>query len=47
MKDQEKIQHLRQKIEAFDEEILRLLNERARVVQEVGKAKDRDEDGFL
>jgi chorismate mutase/prephenate dehydratase len=40
MKDQEKIQHLRQKIEAFDEEILRLLNERARVVQEVGKAKE-------
>jgi chorismate mutase/prephenate dehydratase len=39
MKAQEKIQHLRREIETFDEEILRLLSERAKVVQEVGKAK--------
>ena len=37
----EKIKTLRQKIEAFDEEILRLLNERAKVVQELGKAKEK------
>ena len=34
-----KIQSLRQKIEAVDDEILRLLNHRAGVVQEVGRVK--------
>ena len=37
----EKIKTLRQKIEAFDEEILRLLNERAKVAQELGRPKKR------
>jgi chorismate mutase/prephenate dehydratase len=40
MMPHEKIKTLRQKIETFDEEILRLLNERARIVQEVGKTKE-------
>ncbi len=41
MKDEgkAKIQSLRQKIEAVDDEILRLLNHRAEIVQEVGKVK--------
>jgi len=39
MKEREKIQSLRQKIEAVDDEILRLLNHRAQIVQEVGKVK--------
>jgi len=39
MNEKEKIQSLRQKIEAVDDEILRLLNHRAQIVQEVGKVK--------
>ena len=38
-KEKEKIQSLRKKIEAVDDEILQLLNHRAQIVQEVGKAK--------
>lgn len=38
-KQKEKIQSLRQKIEAVDDEILRLLNQRAQIVEEVGKVK--------
>jgi chorismate mutase / prephenate dehydratase len=38
-KQKEKIQSLRQKIEAVDDEILRLLNHRAQIVEEVGKVK--------
>ena len=39
MKEKEKIQSLRQKIEALDDEILKLLNRRAIVVQRIGKVK--------
>ncbi len=39
MTAEEKIRDVRQKIERLDEEILRLLNERARMVQEVGRVK--------
>ncbi|NWF91658.1 MAG: prephenate dehydratase [Syntrophaceae bacterium] len=39
MKEEERIQSLRQKIEAVDDEILQLLNRRAQIVQEVGKVK--------
>lgn len=39
MKEKETIQSLRQKIERVDDEILRLLNHRAQIVQEVGKVK--------
>jgi len=38
-KGEEKIQSLRQRIEAVDDEILKLLNHRAQIVQEVGKVK--------
>ena len=39
METEEKIKPLRQKIEAVDRQILRLLNERAEIVMEVGKVK--------
>ena len=39
MDEKDKITSLRQKIEAVDDEILRLLNHRAQIVQEVGKVK--------
>jgi chorismate mutase/prephenate dehydratase len=39
MKEKEKIKSLRQKIEAVDDEILKLLNRRALIVQEIGKVK--------
>jgi len=39
MKEKEKIQSLRQQIETVDDEILKLLNHRAQIVQEVGKVK--------
>jgi len=39
MKEEEKIQSLRKKIESVDDEILKLLNHRAQIVQEVGKVK--------
>jgi chorismate mutase/prephenate dehydratase len=39
MKEKEKIRSLRQKIEEVDDEILKLLNHRALIVQEVGKVK--------
>ncbi len=39
MTAEEKIRDVRQKIERVDEEILHLLNERARIVQEVGRVK--------
>jgi chorismate mutase/prephenate dehydratase len=38
-KEKEKIQSLRKRIEAMDDEILQLLNRRAQIVQEVGKVK--------
>ena len=38
-KQKEKIQSLRKEIEAVDDEILKLLNHRAKIVQEVGKVK--------
>jgi chorismate mutase / prephenate dehydratase len=39
MKEKDKIQSLRQKIETVDDEILKLLNRRAQIVQEIGKVK--------
>jgi chorismate mutase len=39
METEEKIKPLRQKIGAVDRQILRLLNERAEIVMEVGKVK--------
>jgi chorismate mutase/prephenate dehydratase len=39
MDEKEKISSLREKIESVDDEILRLLNHRAQIVQEVGKVK--------
>ena len=39
MGEKEKISSLREKIEEVDDEILRLLNHRAQIVQEVGKVK--------
>ena len=39
MTAEEKIRDVRQKIERLDEKILQLLNERARIVQEVGRVK--------
>jgi chorismate mutase/prephenate dehydratase len=39
MKEKEKIQSLRKKIEAVDDQILKLLNRRALIVQEIGKVK--------
>jgi chorismate mutase/prephenate dehydratase len=39
MKEEEKIQSLRKEIEEVDDEILKLLNQRANIVQEVGKVK--------
>jgi len=39
METEEKIKPLRQKIETVDRQILRLLNERAEIVMEVGKVK--------
>ncbi len=41
MGEKEKISSLRKKIEAVDDEILRLLNHRAQIVQEVGKVKSK------
>ncbi len=41
MGENEKIRFLREKIEAVDDEILRLLNHRAQIVQEVGKVKSK------
>jgi len=47
MKPEEKIKPLREKIEAIDRGILRLLNERAKIVQRVGKVKSKNKlDGY-
>ncbi|MFN3396526.1 MAG: prephenate dehydratase [Thermodesulfovibrionales bacterium] len=42
----EKIKTLRQKIDSIDDEILRLLNERAKIVLEIGKIKRLEKTNF-
>ncbi len=44
--DMEKLKRLREKIDRIDEEILRLLNERASVVLEIAKVKSRENVNF-
>ncbi len=46
MEEKEKIKYLREKIEALDDEILRLLNKRAEIVLEVGKVKSEGKLNF-
>ncbi len=46
MEKKEKIRYLREKIEALDDEILRLLNKRAGIVLEVGKVKSEGNFNF-
>ncbi len=46
MEKKEKIRYLREKIEALDDEILRLLNNRAGIVLEVGKVKSEGNFNF-
>lgn len=41
MKEEDEIQSLRQKIEQVDDEILRLLNDRAKIVQQIGQIKSK------
>ncbi len=45
-KEKEEIQTLRKKIDAVDDKILELLNRRARIVQEVGKAKSKTQTSY-
>jgi len=46
MEEREKIRYLREKIEAVDDEILRLLNQRAEIVLEVGRVKSKGNFNF-
>lgn len=46
MENEEKVQTLRQKIDALDREILRLLNERAEIAIRVGEAKKETQGDF-
>jgi chorismate mutase/prephenate dehydratase len=46
MDEKEKLRHLREKIEAVDDEILQLLNKRAEMVLEVGKVKSKGNFNF-
>lgn len=46
MEEKEKMQYLREKIEALDDEILRLLNQRAEIVLEIGQVKSKSNLNF-